>query len=544
MGIGLGSVIWAIAFAFVLHTPLPLVLVSAAPKKTYMVQIKYQPKPALYNTQSEWYSDLFQSLTSAPQDSLLYTYEAAYHGFAAALSPEQAESLRQSESVLGVHEDTLYTLHTTRSPNFLHLDDPGLWPGHGPEELNKASQDVVIGVLDTGVWPESPSFRDGEMSAVPARWRGKCEWGDPKIEICNRKLIGVRFFDKGYNMRSNESRSARDLVGHGTHTASTAAGSQVADASLFGYAKGTARGMAKGARLAAYKVCWASGCSGSDIVAAIDSAISDGVDVLSMSLGGTSAQDYALDPLAVGAFAAMERGIFVSCSAGNNGPSGGSVTNVAPWIMTVGAGTIDRDFPSFVALGNGMKYTGVSLYSGPDMGSNPVELVYGGGNDSSSSQLCLSLDPSIVRGKVVLCDRGTNARAAKGVIVKNAGGIGMILANTEESGGEELVADSHFCPAVTVANSVGNKIRKYVNMTQHPTALLSFGGTVVKVKPSPVVAAFSSRGMNWVTQQILKPDVIGPGVNILAAWSGVVGPTSLPEDTRKTAFNIISGKPR
>ncbi|KAK4479024.1 hypothetical protein RD792_014533 [Penstemon davidsonii] len=510
--------------------------------------MKHHQKPTSYATQSEWYSDHFQTLTSASSDSILYTYDAAYPGFAAALSPSEVESLRQSDAVLGVYEDTVYTLHTTRTPEFLGLDtELGPWTGHSIQELNQASQDVIIGVLDTGIWPESMSFNDVNMPNVPSRWRGECQAAadfDPKNH-CNKKLIGARFFSRGYAMAvsgegENELQSPRDNDGHGTHTASTAAGNLVRNASLLGYAKGNARGMATHARIAAYKVCWKSGCLGSDILAAIDRAILDGVDVLSMSLGGGSAP-YSRDTIAVGAFAAMEKGIVVSCSAGNSGPAKASLANVAPWILTVGAGTIDRDFPAFATLGNGKKFTGMSLYSGKGMGKKMVELVYNKGSNSSSN-LCMpgSLDPKIVRGKVVLCDRGVNARVEKGAVVRDAGGVGMILANTEESG-EELVADSHLLPAVAVGRKVGDVIREYLKTEKRATAVLSFGGTVVNVKPSPVVAAFSSRGPNMVTPEILKPDVIGPGVNILAAWSQAVGPTGLAKDKRKTQFNIMSG---
>ncbi|KAK4396842.1 Subtilisin-like protease SBT1.8 [Sesamum angolense] len=538
---GLRSVVCFCAAIFLLHSS----LYTVSAKKTYIVLMNHHQKPPSYATHGQWYSDHLQKLTSAAPESILYTYDSAYNGFAAALSDEEVESLRQSDSVLDVYEDPVYTLHTTRTPEFLGLATE-LAPsvGYSLQELNQASQDVIIGVLDTGVWPESKSFSDKVMADVPARWQGECEAADdfdPKIH-CNKKLIGARFFSRGYNLSpgSNESESPRDGDGHGTHTASTAAGAQVENASLLGYATGNARGMATHARLATYRVCWKSGCFGSDILAAIDRAIQDGVDVLSLSLGGGSAP-YSRDPIAYGAYAAMEKGIFVSCSAGNSGPAKSSLANVAPWIMTVGAGTIDRDFPAFATLGNGQKYAGVSLYSGAGMGSKPVELVYNQSVNSPSS-LCLygSLDPAIVRGKVVLCDRGINARVEKGAVVRDAGGVGMILANTASSG-EELVADSHLLPAVAVGRKVGDMIRQYVKTSENPTAVLNFGGTVVNVKPSPVVAAFSSRGPNTVTPQILKPDVIGPGVNILAAWSQAVGPTGLEKDTRKTQFNIISG---
>ncbi|XP_057507198.1 subtilisin-like protease SBT1.8 [Actinidia eriantha] len=536
---------WFCFIAFLL----PCVTVAA--KQTYIVHMNHHHKPLSYATQHDWYSAHLQSLTSdSSSDSLLYTYTTAFHGFAASLSPDEAESLRRSDAVLDVYEDTIYSLHTTRTPEFLGLDPQlGLWASHSPQELNHASQDVIIGVLDTGVWPESNSFHDSDMPAVPSRWRGECESGpDFDSKLCNKKLIGARRFSRGYHMASGgdpakakeEIDSPRDHDGHGTHTSSTAAGAHVANASMLGYASGTARGMAISARVAIYKVCWRTGCFGSDILAGMDRAIADGVDVLSMSLGGGSAPYYR-DTIAIGAFTATEKGIFVSCSAGNSGPGKATLANVAPWIMTVGAGTLDRDFPAYALLGNSQRLTGVSLYSGKGMGEKPVGLVYTKGS-SSSSNLCLpgSLEPELVRGKLVLCDRGINARVEKGAVVRDAGGVGMILANTAANG-EELVADSHLIPAVAVGRKVGDVIREYVRSDGNPTAVLSFGGTVLNVRPSPVVAAFSSRGPNMVTPQILKPDVIGPGVNILAAWAEGVGPTGLDTDTRKTQFNIMSG---
>ncbi|KAG6588087.1 Subtilisin-like protease 1.8, partial [Cucurbita argyrosperma subsp. sororia] len=538
-------VVLVLVVLVVLH---PCVFVDA--KTTYIVRMKHHALPSEYPTHHHWYSAHLQSLSSsATSDSILYAYTSAYNGFAASLNPEEAQLLRQSDSILGVYEDSVYNLHTTRTPGFLGLNsDFGFWEGHNTQDLHQASHDVIIGVIDTGIWPESMSFDDTGMPEIPSRWRGECESGpDFHPSLCNKKLIGARSFSKGYQMASNdgyfgnprENQSPRDQDGHGTHTASTAAGSHVANASLLGYARGIARGMAPQARVAAYKTCWSTGCFGSDILAGMDRAISDGVDVLSLSLGGGSAPYYQ-DTIAIGAFAAMENGVFVSCSAGNSGPNLASLANVAPWIMTVGAGTLDRDFPAYVQLGNGKRFTGVSLYSGQGM-NKPVGLVYNEGSNTSSN-MCLpgSLDPELIRGKVVVCDRGINARAEKGGVVRDAGGFGMILANTAANG-EKLVADSHLLPAVAVGRITGDMIRHYVRSVSKPTAVLSFGGTVVNVRPSPVVAAFSSRGPNLVTPQILKPDVIGPGVNILAAWSESIGPTGLDSDKRKTQFNIMSG---
>lgn len=143
------------------------------------------------------------------------------------------------------------------------------------------------------------------------------------------------------------------MIGHGSHVSSTAAGSAVENASYYGVASGTAKGGSPNARIAMYKVCNPGGCTGSSILAAFDDAIADGVDVLSLSLGAPSYARIELntDPIAIGAFHAVEQGILVICSAGNDGPDGGTVVNTAPWIMTVAANTIDRDLESDVVLG-------------------------------------------------------------------------------------------------------------------------------------------------------------------------------------------------
>ncbi|KAG2399464.1 hypothetical protein LR48_Vigan04g123500 [Vigna angularis] len=222
----------------------------------------------------------------------------------------------------------------------------------------------------------------------------------------------------------------------------------------------------------------------------------DGVDVLSLSLGGGSAP-YFHDTIAVGAFAAVVRGIFVSCSARNRGPEKASLANVARWIMTVGAGTLDRDFPAFAVLGNKKQYSGVSPYSRTRMGTEPMGLVYNKRLNQSGS-VCMpdSLDPSLVRGKVVVCDRGINARVEKGKVVRVAGGVGMILENTEASG-EELVADNHLLPAVVVGRIVGDQIRKHASSDPNPTAVLGFRGTVLNIRPSPMVVPWTERLVRW-----------------------------------------------
>ncbi|KAL5706893.1 hypothetical protein ACHQM5_025001 [Ranunculus cassubicifolius] len=512
-------------------------------KKTYIVHMEKSEMPASFEEHAHWYDSSLKSVSQSAE--ILYTYSNVVHGFSTRLTEKQAEALESLPGILSVLPEVRYELHTTRTPEFLGLDSAT--SGYFPE--SNSVSDVIVGVLDTGVWPESKSYDDKGLGPVPSGWKGECQVSKTfAASNCNNKLIGARFFAKGYEAtlgpidETKESKSPRDDDGHGTHTSSTAAGSVVPDASLFGYAAGSARGMATHARVAVYKVCWVGGCFSTDILMAMDQAVADGVDVMSMSLGG-GMSDYYRDSVAIGAFAAMQKGIVVSCSAGNSGPSSYSLSNVAPWITTVGAGTLDRDFPAVVTLGNGKNYSGVSLYSGKPLSDSSLPLVYAGNvSNSTNGNLCMTgtLIPEKVAGKIVLCDRGLNPRVQKGEVVKEAGGYGMVLTNTAANG-EELVADAHLLPASTVGQKSGDIIKSYLFSDPNPTASIVFSGTKVGVTPSPVVAAFSSRGPNTITPDILKPDLIAPGVNILASWTGAVGPTGLAIDTRRVGFNIISG---
>ncbi|KAF8406597.1 hypothetical protein HHK36_008685 [Tetracentron sinense] len=518
--------------------------------KTFIFRVDEHSKPSIFPSHYHWYSSSF-----ADPVQILHVYDTVFHGFSATVSPDQAASILQHPSVLAAIEDRRRQLHTTRSPQFLGLRNKrGLW-----SDSNYGS-DVIIGVLDTGIWPERRSFSDRHLGPVPTRWKGVCESGIQFTSAhCNRKLIGARFFARGHEAaggsagsgvigainRTVEFRSPRDADGHGTHTASTAAGRHVFEASMEGYASGVAKGVAPKARLAVYKVCWkSSGCFDSDILAAFDRAVADGVDVISISIGGGDgvSTPYYLDPIAIGAYGASSKGVFVSSSAGNDGPSVMSATNLAPWLTTVGAGTIDRDFPADVILGDGRKLAGVSLYSGKSLNGQMFPLVYPGKSGILSVSLCMenSLDPKLVKGKIVICDRGSNPRVSKGLVVKKAGGVGMILANGV-SNGEGLVGDAHLLPACTVGSDEGDTVKSYISSSALPTATINFRGTVVGIKPAPVVASFSGRGPSGLNPQILKPDLIAPGVNILAAWTDAVGPTGLDSDIRKMEFNILSG---
>ncbi|WOL05784.1 hypothetical protein Cni_G14515 [Canna indica] len=481
---------------------------------------------------------------------LLYSYHSALEGFAARLTEDEAAALRVLPGVVSVRPDRRLELHTTYSYKFLGLN----FAGGGAWSRSRFGQGTIVGVLDTGVWPESPSFRDHGMPPVPRRWRGVCQEGEEfNSSSCNRKLIGARFYSKGHRINYPEKStpgvsmleyvSPRDAHGHGTHTSSTAAGSAVPGASVLGVGTGEARGMAPGAHVAVYKVCWFNGCYSSDILAGMDDAIRDGVDVLSLSLGGFPIPLFE-DSIAIGSFRATERGVVVVCAAGNNGPVANSVANEAPWITTVGASTVDRRFPTFVRTGDGQLLYGESMYPGNHFSKNGgrlLELVYVNGGQKGA-EFCLkgSLPKASVAGKMVVCDRGVNGRAEKGEAVREAGGAAMVLANSEINQQEDSV-DVHVLPATLIGYEESTILKSYINSTIRPVAKLLYGGTRIRRSRAPAVALFSSRGPSLTNPAVLKPDLIAPGVNIIAAWPSNIGPSGLQEDQRRSNFTVLSG---
>nr|XP_043630482.1 subtilisin-like protease [Erigeron canadensis] len=470
-----------------------------------------------------WYRSFLPQTTMGSNDesSILFAYHNVLNGFAAKLSAEHVKVMEDMDGFLFARPQRVYSLQTTHTPNFLGLhQNMGFWSG------SNYGKGVIIGVLDTGTTPGHPSFNDKGVSPPTAKWKGKCE-----IEGCNNKLIGLRDLTSG----GNDTRYDQD--GHGTHTSSTAGGNFVSGANVFGNADGNAAGMAPLAHVAMYKVCTLEDCLESWILAGMDVAVEDGVDVLSLSLGGDSFPFYQ-DGIAIGAFTAIQKGIFVACSAGNFGPFNASLANEAPWILTVGASTVDRKIISTVSLGNKVNLDGETLFQPKNFPQTSLPLVYPGSNGVQETAWCLegSLDQVDVKGKVVLCDRGNISRIEKGQIVKNAGGVAMIIANRAPEGTSTL-ADPHVLPASHVGYKDGVTIKTYIQSTASPMATLLFRGTVIGIDSAPEVTSFSSRGPSLASPGILKPDIIGPGVSILAAW-----PVSVENTTQTSStFNMISG---
>jgi subtilisin family serine protease len=460
--------------------------------------------------------------------SKIYDYTVTNNGVAVHLTARQAEQLSKMSGVVGLEPDRLAHPDTTLSPSFLGLDaGGGLWSqlGGGPH----AGAGIVVGVIDTGIWPENPSFAGGTNIPIPATWHGTCQAGENfPSSTCNDKLIGARYYTGGFGLNriaGFDYISPRDGNGHGSHTSSTAAGNYGVAVTIDGKPQGNASGMAPGAKLAMYKVCWDAkdgndGCFNTDSVAAINDAVADGVDVLNFSIGGTT-ESSVLDPVAQAFRAASNMGVFVANSAGNSGPGASTLDHPAPWVSTVAAATFRRAFQA-VELGNGARYVGASTTDSlPNLTSlvtaASVKLASAATLDASRC-FAGTLDPAKAAGKIVVCDRGVNARIEKSFEVKRAGGVGMILANVSPN---SLNGDYHYVPSVHVVQADGDAIKAYIASAGAAATAKIVPLTSRELRNAPQVPEitdFSSRGPSTTTGgDILKPDIAAPGNDVVAA---------------------------
>jgi subtilisin family serine protease len=481
-----------------------------------------------YSAQLRSRQDSALSRAGVSTSSVLYHYDAALNGVAVRLTAKQADALAKDSSVLHLFKNHMVTVDTPPTPRYLGLTGPqGVWAQQFGSDKN-AGAGVIVGVIDTGFWPESPSFAPlstprPDQAIIDANWHGTCVAGNDHPVTCNNKVIGARWYDQSGagELNPNEFHSPRDYDGHGSHTASTAAGDPVSNAEAHGINVGDLEGVAPAARIAVYKVLYenAAGTQSSggsvDIVAAINDAILDGVDVINYSVGD-NVDTFGPEELAF--LNAAASGVFVSAAAGNAGPGAGTVDNAMPWETTVAAGTFNRQWQKTVTLGNGATYHGVGV--GPAVPTSPLidsANAVLAGHTVADATLCVigSLDPAKVTGKIVLCARGVNNRTDKSEAVKEAGGVGMILWNPTTN---SLNADFHAVPSIHVNTPDGAAIKAYIAGTANPTASLSAG--VQAPVEAPQVAAFSSRGPSPSSSgDLLKPDVMAPGVDVIAAVS-------------------------
>ncbi|MEU8225611.1 S8 family serine peptidase [Kribbella sp. NPDC048915] len=489
-------------------------------------------------------------------------YSTTLNGFATTLTAKQVNQLSKTAGVVSVVPDQLHVALDDRNPtDFLKLSGKtGVWNQLGGTAT--AGKGVVVGVVDTGIWPESASLSGPALGTEPPTaadpyrpyrsgssivmekadgntFTGSCEAGqDFTADLCNAKLISAKYFGDGWlsvvppELRA-DYESPRDGEGHGTHTATTAAGRAGVDASVGGIDFGTVTGVAPAAKIAVYKALWTgkgTGNSGgltSDIVAAIDQAVADGVDVINYSVGSIIESRHT-DPIQLAFLSAASAGVFVSAAAGNSGPDASTLDNTSPWVTTVGATTV-APYEGTVVLGNGQKYAGLSTTVVSPTGSKPLVngvAVKNAGASDSDALLCMAntLDPAKTAGKIVACDRGVNGRVEKSTEVKRAGGVGMVLLNLFP---QDVVGDSHAVPTVHVNAPGALTVKSYAEQSG-ATAELIPGNTSGVKTPYPQMADFSSRGPSLSSNgDLLKPDIAAPGVNVLAA---VAPPTNNGED--------------
>src|SRR5919106_1742177 len=392
----------------------------------------------------------------------IHDYTVALNGFSALLSQAQAEQLAARKDVLLVLPDELHQAQTDSSPQFLGLTGSG-----GAHSSGVRGQGVVVGVIDTGIWPEHPSFADDGSYRSPIR-NLPCEFGNTEANpddapfTCNDKLIGADQVLDTYRAvlgaDPDEFDSARDDDGHGTHTASTAAGNADVSASVKGRDLGTISGIAPRAHVIAYKALGNQGGFGSDLAAAIDGAVAHGVDVINYSIYGS--------------------------------------VGLAP------------------------------LVDAADVARRHDDLCQPG-----------TLNAQLVSGAIVLCRRGVVGRVQKSEEVFRAGGVGMIMYENNNTG--NLFTDTHWVPTVHVDNTPGLAIKSYIDAaTGANPATASITTDAPSTWPSaPSMTDFSSRGPDPVAEDIVKPDITAPGIQILAGNSPFPDPGTVPDEL----FMAIAG---
>jgi len=508
----------------------------------------------------------------------LYSYRYGLNGFAVRLTPVQANKMKHLPDVLNVWEDEVRPLTTDQSASFLGLfeSEVGL---RGTPGLD--GDGVIIGVIDSGIAPNHPALQESreadrprvctstwgegtilgqwlcrrfdklenvQVFSAPENWNGVCQTGPQfTAEDCNNKMIGARFFVNGAQatgpIDSNEILSPRDVDGHGTHTATTAAGNKVR-ASIFGTLLGRVEGIAPKARVASYKACWLrpgttrANCNTSDLANAIDMAVADGVDIINYSVGNTMFTVTAPDDLAL--LAAAKAGVLTSVAGGNDGPNFQTIGSPSgnPAVITVAASSRDGnhsveaiqvDSPASVAgnyASREASFTPTLLDRGPiegqlvlvDDGDDTQDANGTGGITDACQMLTNGSD---VSGNIALIERGGCEFSEKIANAEDAGAVAVIVFNLADSP-IVMNANSGFravdIPAVMIGGADGNLLVNELDANETVNVVLDKGVFLSVADNGNVIANFSSRGPG-PNPDILKPDVTAPGVNILAGTS-------------------------
>ena len=473
------------------------------------------------------------NLEAVGAGQVIYRYQKVFNGASMILPGDNLDAVASIPGVARVYLDELVELNTDESPAFIGA--PMLWEAVGGQEV--AGEGVVVGLIDSGIWPEHPSFSDPDPSGKPygeppfepghngvLGGRSTCDFGNTAWNPndapfpCNNKLIGAyRFQDTAEaldKLTADEFKSARDSDGHGTHTASTAAGNAGVEASILGTSFGTVSGIAPRAHIIMYRTAWGENGTSyfSDLTAAIEQATLDGVDALNYSIGG-GAEPFNETP-SLAFLAAYENGVFVSCSAGNSGPAPDTVEHRCPWTATVAASTQSRTFEGYIHIvadnSDTLDLIGVSM-GGDVTGELVLGADYGDALCGSADGVNPFAPDTFTSNQIVVCERGIVARVEKSANVQAGGGGGMILYNPMV---QTLNADNHYVPTVHIDDVAGTTLLDFI--ASHTGETVTLTGGVKVFGQGDVMAAFSSRGGPGQWLGISKPDISAPGVNILA----------------------------
>lgn len=472
-----------------------------------------------------------------PRESRRQSYTATLNGFTVATDLEGARRLARDPAVALVVPDTLRQV--TRAPSAASTGvaaaatDPtrnalnsalGLTGNGGAYDSGVTGRGVLVGVIDTGVWPEHPSLAPRpDLPARPAldeSGRSACAFGNTAWNpadaafTCNTKLVGAREFLDSYTVGTGLARdefdSARDDDGHGTHTSTTAAGNADVRASILGADRGVVSGIAPDAQVIAYKAIGSAGGYASDIVAAVDQAVLDGVDVLNLSLGGPPD---TVSPEALALMNASDAGVHVAASVGNAGPNPGSVGGPGdlPWVTGVGATSYATSYGATIELERGPSLTGASVTPG----TGTARVVDGA---AAGSAPCVpgALDPAVVRGAIVVCAEGALSAIGKSLAVQQAGGVGLVV--TLRPFTTPTTPNTHV-PSIVLGSDDGARLRSWLAKRPGGTGRILALGATGSPFSNPTVALFSGRGESPVAGDLVKPDLTAPGVQVLAGAS-------------------------
>ncbi|XP_050214652.1 subtilisin-like protease SBT2.4 isoform X2 [Mercurialis annua] len=509
------------------------------------------------------HDQLLQNTLETGTYTKLYSFKHLVNGFSVHATPSQAEKLKIASGVKLVERDRGAKLMTTYTPQFLKLPQ-GVWTQQGGDR--NAGEGIVIGFIDTGINPLHPSFANNPFSLTSniSHFSGACETG-PRFPAmaCNGKIVSARYFAAGAQAvsplnTSIDFLSPYDAVGHGSHVASTAAGNVGVPVVANGFYYGRASGMAPRARIAVYKAVYPTVGTLTDVVAAIDQAIKDGVDILTLSVGPDEPPEDTLTFLSVFdmfMLFARRAGVFVVQAAGNHGPSPSTVVSYSPWAVAAAASTTDRIYPASLLLGNGQRVGGVGL-SGPTFGYGLFRYKLVFAQDAvkpngtfprtpqymEECQFPESLDPNLVRGRIIVCTfsagfyNGTSTITSVIDTARTLGFMGFALV-ANPSYGDFIAEPIPFAaPGIMIPRVADTEIiSKYYEQQVHRDengfvtkfcARAAIGeGRVASYKGrAPVVSRFSSRGPDFVDinrnpADVLKPDILAPGHQIWAAWS-------------------------